>query len=144
MGEAKAPRADDKQLRSQSPPQPLLGIPGKGGDGDWRKFLGNGRWLARETLPGKLLGTGAVAIPSGHQSGDFRLPDQPEGQLLGRKDSSPVGFSESLLGFPGGATGLPIVGKGEPVWGWSWSGCVGRGWGAVQSLDKKGRNSHAG
>ena len=63
MGEAKAPRADDKQLRSQSPPQPLLGIPGKGGDGGWRKFLGNGSWLARETLPGKLLGTGAP----GHQ-----------------------------------------------------------------------------
>ena len=110
MGEAKAPRADNKQLRSQSPPQPPLGVPGKGG-GAWRKFLGNGSWLAQEPLPWQPLGTGAMAIPSGHQGGHFRLPDQPEGQLLGRKDSNPIGFSASSLLFHCGATGLPMVGK---------------------------------
>lgn len=78
-----------------------------------------------------------MAISSGHQSGDFRLPDQPEGQLLGRKGSNPVGFSASLLGFPGGATGLPMVGKGGLFWAGAGVGVWGEDGGQCRAWIRK-------
>ena len=56
---------------------------------------------------------------------------------MGRKGSNPVGFSASLLGFPGGATGLPMVGKGGLFWAGAGVGVWGEDGGQCRAWIRK-------